>query len=559
MTTNARIIAARAFCCHSPLARSPSVCSSSSAPSPELWQAMCEAPEWRPHAAWSPGPTTTTSAKNAAASSTSSTSSTGAASSASPASPDDTRGAARIDAVLRRASEWVQAVGDGEEHEALVEQLQEAMMQVCRIKTEGSECLRAQRSDAVSSLFSVQEVVEAWAVEAPPVEPEGPPLAELNKITEELSERRTDVLLSLLSGELSLCPARARRLASALSSLLLRLDSVEARGRQDVRRRRRAAVARTELLLRQVEPWTRGCAGHDPGDGAPRDPLLGHRALPEIRDVAAEAEDIKRLLLALPMRTAVAAAAAAGVVADGGPRPPRFRRARRRRLSNGSKARGKHAGGLATGGGEVDDEAEEDDDEEEEEETEEEEERGETEERAEEAGEEDDDEGEEERLLPRAERRLLALMERLDRVESGRNPYVRQGRRRAVLSVQGLLAHLELRRAVAEGRARQVAAPAAVGEDGRSSPVLPLHPAERAILQVLLQLCSLQREALAFRGDKSERGYALLDELLTKQLLSLDAVDTAGWAHGREARRHAVRTAQSILAYLDAKSDDPED
>ncbi|XP_078724319.1 BAG family molecular chaperone regulator 5 [Lampetra fluviatilis] len=514
---------------------------------------MCEAPEWRPHAAWSPGPATTTSAKNAATSS-----STGTASSASPASPDDTRGAARIHAVLRQASEWVQAVGNGEEHEeALVEQLQEAMMQVCRIKTEGSEGLRVQRSDAVSFLFSVQEVVEVWAEEAPLVEPEGPPLAELNKITDELSERRTDVLLSLLSGELSLCPARARRLASALSSLLLRLDSVEAQGRQDVRRRRRAAVARTELLLRQVEPWTRGGA-HDPGDGAPRDPLQGHRALPEIRGVAAEAEDIKRLLLALPMRTTVAAAAAAGVVADGGPRPPRFRSARRRRLSNGSKARGKHAGGLATGGGEVDDEAEEDDEEEEEEETEEE--GGETEERAEEAGEEEeDDEGEEERLIPRAERRLLALMDRLDRVESGRNPYVRQGRRRAVLEVQGLLAHTELRRAVAEGRARQAATPSAVGEDGRSSPVSPLHPAERAILQVLLQLCSLQREALAFRGDKAERGYALLDELLTKQLLSLDAVDTAGWAHGREARRHAVRTAQSVLAYLDAKSDDPED
>lgn len=52
----------------------------------------------------------------------------------------------------------------------------------------------------------------------------------------------------------------------------------------------------------------------------------------------------------------------------------------------------------------------------------------------------------------------------------------------------------------------------------------------------------------------TDKNYIRLEELLTKQLLTLDAVDPQG-EEGVKPPEQAVKLAQNILSYLDLKSD----
>uniref|UniRef100_A0A8C4WZA2 BAG family molecular chaperone regulator 5 n=1 Tax=Eptatretus burgeri TaxID=7764 RepID=A0A8C4WZA2_EPTBU len=145
------------------------------------------------------------------------------------------------------------------------------------------------------------------------------------------------------------------------------------------------------------------------------------------------------------------------------------------------------------------------------------------------------------------QRQLLALQGRLDAVQTGRNPYVRQERRRAVLEVQALLSHGDLLHALEEWK---------IKTGSENEDVQPAHPAEVIVLQ---QLCGLQRQVLSFSGRHGDKDYLFLEELLTTQLLALDAVETHGDRSARDVRRSAVTTAQGMLSYLDLKSDDIDD
>lgn len=75
---------------------------------------------------------------------------------------------------------------------------------------------------------------------------------------------------------------------------------------------------------------------------------------------------------------------------------------------------------------------------------------------------------------------------------------------------------------------------------------------------VLGNLSEIQGEVLSFGGNRTDKNYIRLEELLTKQLLTLDAVDPLGEEKCKAARKQAVKLAQNILSYLDMKSDEWE-
>ncbi|XP_068456487.1 BAG family molecular chaperone regulator 5 isoform X2 [Clinocottus analis] len=137
---------------------------------------------------------------------------------------------------------------------------------------------------------------------------------------------------------------------------------------------------------------------------------------------------------------------------------------------------------------------------------------------------------------PKAE--LQGLLTHLDQVDTARNPCIREARRRAVVEVQAIITFLDLREALA-----------------RRQPGPAEHPAHRAVWLVLGSLSDLQAQALAFDGKRVDKSYILLEELLTKQLLALDAVDPQGDDTTKMARKQAVKFAQNILNYLDMKTD----
>ncbi|XP_054651795.1 BAG family molecular chaperone regulator 5 isoform X2 [Dunckerocampus dactyliophorus] len=140
---------------------------------------------------------------------------------------------------------------------------------------------------------------------------------------------------------------------------------------------------------------------------------------------------------------------------------------------------------------------------------------------------------------PKAE--LQSLLTHLDQVDTAKNPCIREARRRAVVEVQAIITFLDLREALV------------CRQPGPSE-----HPSHRAVWLVLGSLSDLQAQVLGFDGKRADKSYMMLEELLTKQLLTLDAVDPQGDEGTKVARKQAVKFAQNILNYLDMKTDEWE-
>ncbi|XP_076151757.1 BAG family molecular chaperone regulator 5 isoform X2 [Alosa pseudoharengus] len=146
---------------------------------------------------------------------------------------------------------------------------------------------------------------------------------------------------------------------------------------------------------------------------------------------------------------------------------------------------------------------------------------------------------------------LQGLLARLDEVDTGRNPCIREARRRAVLEVQAVITYMDLQEALwrrhAEREQQQL----------QQAPPPP-RPALDDVWRVLASLGQLQAQVLGFDGKRADKSYMVLEELLTKRLLELDAVDSQGDADAKAARKQAVKYAQNILSYLDMKTDEWE-
>ncbi|GCC25379.1 BAG family molecular chaperone regulator 5 [Chiloscyllium punctatum] len=140
---------------------------------------------------------------------------------------------------------------------------------------------------------------------------------------------------------------------------------------------------------------------------------------------------------------------------------------------------------------------------------------------------------------------LQSVLTELDKVDIGKNPCIREARRRAVVDVQAVIAYVDLKETLAKR--------ANMEEQLRDE-----HPSQKAIWQVLSDLSEFQKQVLSFDGDRTDKNYMRLEEMLTKQLLALDAVETRGNDGAKVARKQAVKFAQNILNYLDMKTDEWE-
>lgn len=140
---------------------------------------------------------------------------------------------------------------------------------------------------------------------------------------------------------------------------------------------------------------------------------------------------------------------------------------------------------------------------------------------------------------------LQGLIAQLDEVSPGKNPCIREARRRAVIEVQTLITYIDLKEALIK---RQTFA-----EQTATEPL-----SHKAVWNILGDVSQIQQEVLSFDGNRTDKNYRRLEELLTKQLLALDAVDPQGDECSKAARKQAVKLAQNILYYLDMKTDEWE-
>lgn len=57
-----------------------------------------------------------------------------------------------------------------------------------------------------------------------------------------------------------------------------------------------------------------------------------------------------------------------------------------------------------------------------------------------------------------------------------------------------------------------------------------------------------------FKGSRAEKEYLYLDDMLTKQLIALDGIDTAGKEEIRQLRKDSIAFVNSCLTRLDEKA-----
>lgn len=62
-------------------------------------------------------------------------------------------------------------------------------------------------------------------------------------------------------------------------------------------------------------------------------------------------------------------------------------------------------------------------------------------------------------------------------------------------------------------------------------------------------MCAVEQ----FGGERGDKEYMYLDEMLTRNLLKLDTIDTNGKESIRLARKEAIKCIQASIAVLDAK------
>ncbi|XP_055313779.1 BAG domain-containing protein Samui isoform X2 [Sitodiplosis mosellana] len=94
-------------------------------------------------------------------------------------------------------------------------------------------------------------------------------------------------------------------------------------------------------------------------------------------------------------------------------------------------------------------------------------------------------------------------------------------------------------------------------DDADSAPPQTPHTAD-----CISKIQAIQRDVLElmlaveqFGGKRGDKDYAYLDEMLTRNLLKLDTIDTNGKESIRLARKEAIKCIQTSIAVLEAKSD----
>lgn len=75
------------------------------------------------------------------------------------------------------------------------------------------------------------------------------------------------------------------------------------------------------------------------------------------------------------------------------------------------------------------------------------------------------------------------------------------------------------------------------------------------ILSIQTDVLNLMNEVENFAGCKKDKRYLFLDEMLTRNLIKLDNIETEGKENIRLARREAIKCIQKCIAVLEAKAE----
>ncbi|KAJ0177422.1 hypothetical protein K1T71_007431 [Dendrolimus kikuchii] len=83
----------------------------------------------------------------------------------------------------------------------------------------------------------------------------------------------------------------------------------------------------------------------------------------------------------------------------------------------------------------------------------------------------------------------------------------------------------------------------------------PINDPITQILSIQTDVLNLMTEVENFTGSKKDKKYLFLDEMLTRNLIKLDNIETEGKENIRLARKEAIRCIQKCIAVLEAKAE----
>lgn len=83
----------------------------------------------------------------------------------------------------------------------------------------------------------------------------------------------------------------------------------------------------------------------------------------------------------------------------------------------------------------------------------------------------------------------------------------------------------------------------------------PINDPITQILSIQTDVLNLMTEVENFTGSKKDKKYLFLDEMLTRNLIKLDNIETDGKENIRLARKEAIRCIQKCIAVLEAKAE----
>merc|ERR1712242_538899 len=82
----------------------------------------------------------------------------------------------------------------------------------------------------------------------------------------------------------------------------------------------------------------------------------------------------------------------------------------------------------------------------------------------------------------------------------------------------------------------------------------PDDPTLAKLAKIQANVDDLGKQLEVFQGDKESKEYRFLDEMLTRNLLALDGIDTAGRADIRQHRKESIKSINRCLSVLESKA-----
>lgn len=104
-----------------------------------------------------------------------------------------------------------------------------------------------------------------------------------------------------------------------------------------------------------------------------------------------------------------------------------------------------------------------------------------------------------------------------------------------------------------QNQQQRSASPQVPPEPPKVTPHKPLTPLDQ-IQAIQKDVSSLMQQVEAFTGKSKDKHYLYLDEMLTRNLIKLDNIDTQGQESIRSARKEAIKCIEKTIGILEAKA-----